>query len=147
MCEGLNPVEAHNDEQTEIMESDIDSSNSSAQIQTSTSVQPYHQHQSVQTNNRIALSCGDILGLFVNVTIMMNNEKRFNFDDTVNLTNEDHYNLTGLNWKRKKQSPRGYLIAQQQMRTEEEEKLGGFKILGTRREKETTANTAAKDEV
>ncbi|CAF1236721.1 unnamed protein product [Didymodactylos carnosus] len=45
---------------------------------------------------RISLSCGDILGLFAKVTIMMNNEKRFNFDDMMKLANEDNYNLTGL---------------------------------------------------
>ncbi|CAF1216048.1 unnamed protein product [Didymodactylos carnosus] len=50
MCEGLNAVEAHNDEQTEIMELDNDSSNGSTEFEMSTSVQPYHQ-QSVQTNN------------------------------------------------------------------------------------------------
>ncbi|CAF0967144.1 unnamed protein product [Didymodactylos carnosus] len=31
---------------------------------------------------KISLSCGDILGLFAKVTIMVDNEKRFNFDDT-----------------------------------------------------------------
>ncbi|CAF1027433.1 unnamed protein product [Didymodactylos carnosus] len=172
MCEELNPVEAHNDEETEIMELDNESSNGSTEFEMRTSVQPYHQLLSVQTDNvceipvnctisshhmccvckievsgvlmtvseedrlysfftknvfvpsgarccpqhminrrltreaidrlrphyirRISLSCGDILGLFAKVTIMMNNEKRFNFDDMVNLTNEDHYNLTGL---------------------------------------------------
>ncbi|CAF1471645.1 unnamed protein product, partial [Didymodactylos carnosus] len=51
MCEELNPVEAHNDEETEIMELDNESSNGSTEFEMSTSVQAYHQLLSVQTDN------------------------------------------------------------------------------------------------
>ncbi|CAF4656524.1 unnamed protein product, partial [Didymodactylos carnosus] len=59
MCEELNPVEAHNDEETEIIELDNESSSGSTEFEMRTSVQPYHQHQSVQTNNvcEIPVNC------------------------------------------------------------------------------------------